>query len=167
MLKENKFKVIISSIVILLPILFGLIMWNELPNTMTTHWGADGNADGFGTKPFPVTPAFLRCIQCYSFELYVTPYSRSHHPVCESRAGSRRFFKFSQMLNVLETVSNALPAIFRSIPITPHFFRPRCRTNNTTAPPDSTPIIIPLAKSVQFIFILSASLFAVFNVSFP
>ncbi len=54
MLKENKFKVILSSAMILLPILFGLIMWNELPDTMTTHWGADGNADGFSAKPFAV-----------------------------------------------------------------------------------------------------------------
>ncbi len=54
MLKENKFKVILSSIVILLPILFGLIMWNQLPDRMTTHWGADGNADGFSAKPFAV-----------------------------------------------------------------------------------------------------------------
>jgi len=54
MLKENKFVSILSSVVILLPTLFGLIMWNELPNTMATHWGADGNADGLGTKPFVV-----------------------------------------------------------------------------------------------------------------
>jgi len=54
MLKEHKFKVIISSIVILLPILFGIIMWNDLPDIMTTHWGADGNADGFGGKAFVV-----------------------------------------------------------------------------------------------------------------
>ncbi len=54
MLKENKFKVILSSIIILLPVLFGLIMWNQLPDRMTTHWGADGNADGFSAKPFAV-----------------------------------------------------------------------------------------------------------------
>ncbi len=54
MLKENKFKVIVSSVVILLPIIFGLVMWNELPDTMTTHWGADGNADGFSAKPLAV-----------------------------------------------------------------------------------------------------------------
>lgn len=54
MLKENKFKVILSSVIILLPTLFGLIMWNELPDMMTTHWGADGNADGFSAKPFAV-----------------------------------------------------------------------------------------------------------------
>ncbi len=54
MLKKNKFKVILSAIIILLPVLFGIIMWNDLPNTMTTHWGADGNADGFSGKVFAV-----------------------------------------------------------------------------------------------------------------
>ena len=54
MLKKNKLKVIVSSIVILLPMLFGLVMWDKLPDTMTTHWGADGNADGFSGKVFAV-----------------------------------------------------------------------------------------------------------------
>ncbi len=54
MLKKNKLMVIISSIIILLPALFGMIMWNDLPDTMTTHFGADGNADGFSGKAFAV-----------------------------------------------------------------------------------------------------------------
>ena len=54
MLKKNKLKVVISSIVTLLPILFGIIMWKDLPDVMTTHWGADGNADGFGPKALVV-----------------------------------------------------------------------------------------------------------------
>ena len=54
MLKAHKLKVMVSSIVILLPILFGIIMWNDLSDIMTTHWGADGNADGFGEKIFSV-----------------------------------------------------------------------------------------------------------------
>ncbi len=54
MLKENKGKLILSCVVILLPILFGLIMWDQLPDMMTTHWGADGNADGFSGKAFAV-----------------------------------------------------------------------------------------------------------------
>ncbi len=73
MLKENKFKVILSSVVILLPIIFGLVMWNELPDTMTTHWGADGNADGFSAKPLAVfgLPAFLVTVHliCLLFTL--------------------------------------------------------------------------------------------------
>lgn len=54
MLKENKWKITLSSIVILLPTLFGLIIWKELPDTMTIHWGADGHADGLGAKFFVV-----------------------------------------------------------------------------------------------------------------
>ncbi len=54
MLKKNKWKVILSSVVILLPIVFGLILWDQLPDTMTTHWGADGNADANGAKAFAV-----------------------------------------------------------------------------------------------------------------
>ena len=61
MFKKYKKQLIISSIVTLLPILFGLIMWNQLPDTMTTHWGADGQADGYSSKVFTIffTPLFL------------------------------------------------------------------------------------------------------------
>ncbi len=54
MLKKNKVKIIISSVIILLPILFGVILWNDLPDIMTTHWGADGTGDGLSTKAFAV-----------------------------------------------------------------------------------------------------------------
>ena len=50
MLNKNKGKMILSSILILLPILIGLLLWNQLPDTMTTHWGADGVADGSMSK---------------------------------------------------------------------------------------------------------------------
>lgn len=46
MLKNNKWKVILSSILILLPVLAGLLLWEQLPETMITHFGADGNPDG-------------------------------------------------------------------------------------------------------------------------
>ncbi len=54
MIKKHKIRIIISSIIILIPILFGLIMWNDLPDIMTTHFGIDGKADGFGGKAFTV-----------------------------------------------------------------------------------------------------------------
>ncbi|MBO7171229.1 MAG: DUF1648 domain-containing protein, partial [Clostridia bacterium] len=46
MIKQNKWKILISSIVILLPMLFGLIMWDRLPEQMAIHWGLAGEADG-------------------------------------------------------------------------------------------------------------------------
>ena len=46
MWKQNKRKIIISSLITLLPMVFGLIFWKELPEQMATHWGIDGTADG-------------------------------------------------------------------------------------------------------------------------
>ena len=45
MIKNNKLKFIISCVLVLLPIVIGLVLWNELPARVTTHWGADGVAD--------------------------------------------------------------------------------------------------------------------------
>lgn len=64
MIKNNKLKTVISSIVILLPILAGLILWNKLPDKIATHWGANGQADGWSSKPFAVfaLPVFVFAI---------------------------------------------------------------------------------------------------------
>ena len=73
MFKKHKVSIIISSIILLLPILFGIIMWNELPDTMMTHWGVDGNADGSSGKAFAVfgLPAILLALHfvCLFFTL--------------------------------------------------------------------------------------------------
>ena len=60
MMKQHKGKLLISSILILLPSLFGLILWHKLPEQIAIHWGLDGNADGWG-KPilFLLLPLFL------------------------------------------------------------------------------------------------------------
>lgn len=54
MLKQYKKHLILSSVAILLPALFGILFWNRLPDTMTTHWSAGGEADGFSSKAFSV-----------------------------------------------------------------------------------------------------------------
>ena len=54
MIKKYKWQLLISSVVMLLPILFGVIFWDRLPASMTTHWGADGVADGTASKAFVV-----------------------------------------------------------------------------------------------------------------
>ena len=54
MIKRNRWKLLISSILILLPALFGLLFWEALPQRMTTHWGADGAADGWSDRGFAV-----------------------------------------------------------------------------------------------------------------
>lgn len=54
MFKKYKKQLIISSIVILLPIVFGLILWDKLPDSFATHWGVDGQPDGWSSKAFAV-----------------------------------------------------------------------------------------------------------------
>ena len=50
MIKKNKWSLLLSSLVILLPIVFGLIFWKDLPEEMTTHWGASGLVNGWMNK---------------------------------------------------------------------------------------------------------------------
>lgn len=61
MLKKNKWKLLITSIIILLPLLFGLLVWNKLPEQMVTNWGIDGTADGWSKREYAVfaVPMFI------------------------------------------------------------------------------------------------------------
>lgn len=72
MLKKNKKKIILSSVTILLPVLFGLAVWNALPETMATHWGANGSADGFAAKAFTVFGLPVLILAVHLLGLYVT-----------------------------------------------------------------------------------------------
>lgn len=76
MLKKNKGKVIISSIVILLPILIGLIFWNKLPDSMIIHWGADGNGDGFASRVFAVFMLPIILLATHLFCLLITLFDK-------------------------------------------------------------------------------------------
>ncbi len=50
MKKRNVWKLIVSSLLILAPIVFGVIVWNKIPEQVAIHWGVDGVADGFGSR---------------------------------------------------------------------------------------------------------------------
>lgn len=71
MIKKNKWNLLFSSIVILLPIVFGLIFWNKLPEELTTHWGVDGQANGWMTKgaTILILPLILLAVQWLCFLL--------------------------------------------------------------------------------------------------
>ena len=54
MIKKNLKVLIMTSIVIVLPVLAGVMLWNQLPDPMPTHWNAAGEVDGWSSKPFAV-----------------------------------------------------------------------------------------------------------------
>lgn len=54
MIKKNKGLMILTSVIILLPMAAGLLLWEQLPETMAIHWGANGEADGWSSRPVAV-----------------------------------------------------------------------------------------------------------------
>lgn len=72
MMKKYKKRIIISSVITLLPILAGLILWNRLPDTIATHFGNDNVANGWSSKPFVVFAMPLLLLGLHLFTLFVT-----------------------------------------------------------------------------------------------
>ena len=54
MIKKNWKTLIICSIITILPIFIGLILWNQLPEQIPTHWNAAGEIDGWSSKAFAI-----------------------------------------------------------------------------------------------------------------
>ncbi len=53
-MKQHKKTLLITSLVILLPILAGLLLWDQLPAKMPSHWNAQGVVDGWASKSFAI-----------------------------------------------------------------------------------------------------------------
>ncbi|MCM1088559.1 MAG: SdpI family protein [Muribaculaceae bacterium] len=53
-IRDNKWQLIISSIIILLPIVAGVLLWDYLPEQIATHFGIDNEPDRWQTKSFVV-----------------------------------------------------------------------------------------------------------------
>ena len=71
MIKKNLKTMILTSIIILAPIVVGLILWDKLPAEMATHFDANGVADGWSPKELAVfgLPLFLLAVHwfCMAF----------------------------------------------------------------------------------------------------
>ena len=67
MIKQNKYKIIISAIITLLPMIFGFIVWDRLPENIATSFGWNGEITGYSSKMFagvglPVMLTFVNLI---------------------------------------------------------------------------------------------------------
>ena len=54
MKKIEKKTLILTSLVTLIPIIVGLLLWNQLPDVIPTHFGMDGTPNGWSSKKFTV-----------------------------------------------------------------------------------------------------------------
>lgn len=74
---------IITGIVCLLPILFGVLLWNKLPDIMAIHFNIYGEPDNFASKAFVVfgLPVIMLIVQgfcCFITDLNAKRYSKKN-----------------------------------------------------------------------------------------
>ncbi len=67
MIKENKWKILVTTVVTLLPMVAGLILWRRLPEQMPIHWNAAGELDGWTGRAFAVfaIPAIMAALHLF------------------------------------------------------------------------------------------------------
>lgn len=60
----NKKRLVITTLICLLPVVYGLVVYNQLPERVPTHWGADGAVNGYSSREFAVfgLPVFLAVV---------------------------------------------------------------------------------------------------------
>lgn len=65
MIRTHKKTLILTSLLTLLPIPVGLLLWNRFPEQMITHWGITGQPDSWGSIPFAVfaPPLLMLAVQ--------------------------------------------------------------------------------------------------------
>ncbi|HJJ87737.1 MAG TPA: DUF1648 domain-containing protein, partial [Methanocorpusculum sp.] len=63
--RELKGTLIITSVLTLLPLFAGLLLWNVLPDVLVTHWGIDNQPNGYMSKAAVVfgLPFFMLALQ--------------------------------------------------------------------------------------------------------
>ena len=79
-MKINKKLLVITTIIILLPIIIGLLFWEQLPETIATHWGTDNEPNGFNSKAMTVfgIPGIMAALHIFCLVVtYADPKKRN------------------------------------------------------------------------------------------
>lgn len=54
MIRQHKKILVFTSVITLLPVLIGLLLWKQLPDSVAIHFGMDDQPDGYCSKAFAV-----------------------------------------------------------------------------------------------------------------
>lgn len=54
MIRQHKKMLVFTSIITILPVFIGLILWKQLPDSVATHFGMNNQPDGYCSKAFAV-----------------------------------------------------------------------------------------------------------------
>ena len=142
MIKHNKFKIVISSIITLLPMIFGFLVWNRLPESIATSFGWNGEITGYSSKMFAVVglPAILTfvnliCIIATSADPRrkninnkVFSIVLSIVPVCSLLCG---ICIYANALGYKISVESIMPVFMGVLFLVLGFILPKCKQNYT------------------------------------
>lgn len=76
MLKKYRIHIIITTLIMFLPMIFGAIIWSKLPDEIPIHWGINGEPDQFGTKAVAVFVMPLIPLVAHWICMLATAFSR-------------------------------------------------------------------------------------------
>lgn len=79
MILKNKKLLILTSLLILLPIPLGLLLWDQFPETMAIHFGITGEADGYASLGFTVFALPLLMLAVHWLCIFFTSLDKGNH----------------------------------------------------------------------------------------
>lgn len=139
---KNKWLLVVTCIIILLPILAGVILWNDLPTNMPMHWGVNGQVDGYAPKAVAVfvTPAALTAFQLLCF--FVSgkdPKAKDNTPKAMSLvlwlipiiSLAMSTFTYLVALEIPVSVSVVMPLLFGFLFVVIGNYLPKCKQSYT------------------------------------
>lgn len=142
MMKQHKGKLIVSSLLILLPMLVGVCFWNELPDPMPIHWNAAGEVDGYTSRAMAVFALPLFCLALQWLCVLVTardPKNQGQSPkvmglvlwlvplICAIASA----LTYTTALGYAVSVTNLAMGMFGFIFILLGNYMPKCKQNHT------------------------------------
>ena len=75
---KNKFTIIITSVIVLIPMLVGVAFWDALPEQVAIHWGASGEPDRWCAKAFAVYAVPLIMVALHWACLFATRFDKKN-----------------------------------------------------------------------------------------
>ena len=142
-MKKYMKTLILTSLLTLLPLAVGLILWNRLPEQVPIHWNIHGEADGWAGKFAAVlgTPLFLLAMHwfCAFVTIYADPKKENHSEkilrmvfwIMPLLSLLVHGFTYASILGVEADMNMILPIFLGLLFIVIGNFLPKCKQNYT------------------------------------
>ena len=72
MIRENNRWMVVTSLIILLPVLAGVLLWHQLPDQVPVHFNGEGVPDTYKSKLAGVTVVYIGVLICHWVAAWIT-----------------------------------------------------------------------------------------------